>query len=78
MQQKLLQISCAAFLILNLGCSTGPKVTVCVSDTKSGGFECYDERTGQKYFMDYKDSEKYIALSPTDAQTLFQYCSQKK
>lgn len=68
----------AACLALN-GCKAiGPIVTVCVSNTKAGGFECYDPIDKEKFFLRYEDSEKYVALSAADAQTLITYCGQKK
>jgi hypothetical protein len=45
---------------------------------KAGGFQCFDERTQKRSFLAYADSEKYIALSPVDAETLINYCAQKK
>ena len=68
-----------AWLILSLafslcGCAHGPKVAVCVSDPASMGFQCYDARTGQRYFLSYQDSENYVSFSPTDARTLMNYC----
>lgn len=56
---------------------TGPKIAVCVSNPSNDGFECYDERTQKSYHLNYSDSDKYVALSPTDAQTLFNFCGSK-
>lgn len=58
-------------------CGHGPKVTVCVSDPAVGGFDCYNENTGKSSFLAYAGSDKYVAFSPTDAQTLLNFCSQQ-
>lgn len=55
-------------------CGSGPKITVYLSDPANGGMEFYNENTGEKGFVDYSKTEKFVAMTPTDAQTLFNYC----
>lgn len=73
-QLKLLLI-CLLTCLLSNGCKTGPKVTVCVSDPQSNGFQCHNENTNQDFFLAYMDSDKYVAMPPADAQAVFDYCS---
>lgn len=79
MQQKRLPIALLSFLSGLLlcfiaDCGNGPKVRVYVSDPASNGMEYYDETTGEKGFVTYDKTDKFIAFSETDAQTLFDYC----
>ena len=80
MLQKLSQISSIicllALIVLVISCAGGPLITVCISDPAKGGFDCYDEQTKINSFLAYADSDKFVAMSPTDAQTLANYCSQ--
>lgn len=70
-------------LILSLGflvasCTTAPPLTtVCVSDPPSHGFQCYDPRTEKSYFLNYDESENYVAFSPDEAHALFDFCSER-
>lgn len=65
-------------LALSLACSlaacttAGPKVIIYVSNPKLGGMD-----TSEKSFVNYDKTDKFICLSPTDAQTLLSYCSAK-
>lgn len=61
-------------VLLVPSCGTGPKVAVCISDPALGGFDCYDEKTQGAYFVSYANSNRYVALSPPDAQLLLNYC----
>lgn len=73
----LLKLSLILSLVVLLSsCGHGPKVTVCVSDPAAGGFDCYNENTQQSSFMAYAASDKFVAFSPTDAQTLLNFCNQ--
>jgi hypothetical protein len=57
-----------------ISCKTGPQISVCVSTPSINGFECYNEQTQQSFVVLYADSDKYIGLSPADAQALLNYC----
>lgn len=76
MLRKLLLTCSLAFLLSS--CKHGPKLMVCVSDVAGGGLDCYDENTKAKSFVKYSDSDKFIALPPDDAQTLYNFCAQGK
>lgn len=74
-----LLMPCITFLsgiamCLVASCGNGPKVRVYLSDPASGGMEYYDEVTGEKGFVPYSDTEKFIAFNQQDAATLFNYC----
>lgn len=56
-----------------IGCEVGPKVTVYISDPDRGGMEYYDAQ-GNSGFVPYSVTDKYVAFSPADAQTLLNYC----
>lgn len=71
---RLLPILSLAFLLSD--CKSGPKVTVCVSDPAAGGFDCYNEATNLGSFIPYSQSDRFIALPPTDAQTVLNFCAQ--
>jgi len=79
MQLKQLQMLFTGFLsgvalLCIASCGNGPKVTVYLSDPANGGMEFYDEHTGQKGFIPYSETEKFIAFNQADASTLFNYC----
>lgn len=77
--KKVLKICLILSLVCLLNsCKEGPKVTVCVSNPSESGFECYSQETKKSFFLKYEDSDKYVALSPADAQTLFNYCANNK
>jgi hypothetical protein len=61
-------------MCLVASCGNGPKVRVYLSDPGSGGMEYYDENTGERGFVSYADTDKFIAFSQADATTLFNYC----
>jgi hypothetical protein len=71
MRQFLLVMLSLAF---EVGCAHGPKVTVFVSDPGKGGMEFANQATGAKGFVPYSATEKFIALTPQDAETLLNYC----
>lgn len=57
-------------------CGGGPKVTICISDPGSQGFQCVG--ADDKVFkLDYSKSENYVALPPNDMRTLIEYCGLK-
>lgn len=56
------------------GCATGPKVTVLVSDPAKGGMESFNENTGKRDFMPYSATDKFVCLTPPDAEALLNYC----
>lgn len=55
-------------------CANGPRVTVYVADPPNNQFESYNEQTGAKTIVPWSQGNKFICLSPTDAQTLLNYC----
>ena len=61
-------VSCAHF---------APKISACISDPSVRGFFCYDEASKQSFFLRYEDSDRYLALSPIDAQNLLNYCEKQ-
>ncbi len=70
-----LWLICCLVCLLN-SCGSAPKGPVCVSDPAVGGFDCYDSSTEKSYFVTYQNSDHYVALPPSYAQTLFDYCAQ--
>jgi hypothetical protein len=74
--QKLFKISFVAVSFSLLGCGSGPKVTVCISDPQNGGFQCvtHDDKT---IFLAYADSNNYVALPPDHMRSLIEYCGLK-
>lgn len=58
------------------GCKGGPRVTLCISNPMRGGFNCVTP-DDKDYFLPYQNSDNFIALSPNDARTFFEYCSTK-
>lgn len=77
LQKKYLILSLVCLSSL-LGCKQGPKVTVCVSNPEVAGFECFNQVTQTSFYLNYNDSDHYVALSPNDAQALFDFCAQNK
>lgn len=65
-------------LCLLSSCKKGPEVTVCVSDPAASGFDCFNQATQKSFFLPYAQTDKYVALPPTDAQALFDFCAQKQ
>jgi hypothetical protein len=65
-----------AFSLLLFGCGSGPKIDICVSDPANSGFQCVNKK-GKSYFLPYDQSSNWLALSPDDAELLFNYCKQK-
>lgn len=55
-------------------CQTGPKVTVYISNPARGGMDFSNNLTGEKGFVPYSKTDKYVALTPTDAETLLNWC----
>lgn len=63
-----------AFALLSASCGgSGPEVDVCLSFPEKGGFICVD-RKQKPYFKDYKETLKYVAFNPADAQKLIEAC----
>lgn len=54
--------------------SSGPGLTIYMSDPGMGGMEFHNPRTGISGFIDYASTAKFTCLSPTDTQTLLNYC----
>lgn len=67
---SLFGLLCIAGLFFLTSCGHGVKVDVCVSDPANAGFQCVDKQ-GKGYYLDYGRSENYIALSPDDAEAVF-------
>jgi hypothetical protein len=61
-----------------LGCGDAPKVTVCVSDPANNGFQCHNYKTGVDSFLDYQESENFVAMSPGDSRRVLEYCKRKR
>lgn len=59
-------------------CSKGPKVSVYISNAARGGMDFMNEATGEKGFVAYPQTDKYVCLSPQDAETLLNYCNATK
>jgi hypothetical protein len=55
-------------------CSNGPKVRIEISTPAQGGVAWYDENTGQSGFTPYSQTDKHVCFTPTDLQTLMDYC----
>ncbi len=70
--RKLWPILLLGLLLSN--CAGGPKVTVCLSNPKMMGMNCFSETTGQPSFLPYMDTNKFVCFNPTDAQTLLNFC----
>lgn len=63
-----------ALIMALVSCGNGPKVTIYLSDPANGGMEYYNEVTGVKGFVAYSATDKFIAMTQADAETLFNYC----
>lgn len=63
-------------LLVFSGCSSGPKVTICVSNPQAGVFECHDPKDGA-FVVPFDQSENYIAMPPKDFQALIEYAKRK-
>lgn len=75
----LFEMLCIALLIIALqSCENGPKVTVYVSDPAHEGMEYYNENTGQKGFIAYPLTDKFICFNQTDFNELLNFCHVKK
>lgn len=59
-------------------CANGPQIRVHVSDPASGGMQYFDEKTSDKGFILYKDTDNYVCFTPSDAQALLSYCGGSK
>lgn len=62
-----------SLVILLSACSQGPKVTICLSDPPSGGFQCHDQAEDRDFFLDYKDSEDIVGMPKDDLELLINY-----
>lgn len=68
-------LKCSVFcLVLGIsGCGRpAPKITVCVSDPESHGFQCRDPK-GDGFHLPFEESGNYLALPPADAERLINY-----
>lgn len=72
---KLLVILSLSFL-LNSCKTVAPEVTVCASDPSHNGADCFNQRTKESFFLPYLQTDKFVCMPPTDAQTLFDFCAQ--
>lgn len=79
MQRRLWLLHCLAFLsgvlLTTVACKKGPQVTVYVSDPARSGMEFYNFATKEGGFVEFPRTDKFVCLTPTDAETLFNYCS---
>ncbi len=70
----LLLVSVSAFFLVGINqCSSGPKLTVYISNPNAHGFD-FSDATGNKGFLPYEKSDRFVALSAPDAETLLNYC----
>jgi hypothetical protein len=56
------------------GCGSGPKIIAYLSDPQANGMEFYNENTGEKGFVNYSETDKFVCMNKADAQTLYNYC----
>lgn len=70
----ILAFLCGFGVAMIQACGNGPKLTVYISDPTNNGMEFFNERTGEKGFVKYEETEKFIAFTPADAQMMFDYC----
>ena len=64
--------------LLSWGCKgKGPKLTLCISDPAQGAFQCVNPN-GSNFVLPYAESENYVALSPQDTETLFNWCRKER
>lgn len=71
-KQTLRNVSLILLLVFSAGC-LGPKITVCVSDPAAQGFQCFDQRTSKSFFINYSESENFIAEPSRDFDLLLNY-----
>lgn len=71
------KILLALFVAFLVSCGTGPRVTIGISHPAKGGLSCFDARTGESFFTEYKDTDKWVCLPPEDARTLLEFCARK-
>lgn len=70
LQKKLLWLFAALAVS---GCHDGPRVTVCVVSSASGGLECGDA-DGSAYFLPFHEAEKFVCMSPEDTKKFLKWC----
>ena len=92
MQQKLWLILLVSCSFLAVDCP-GLQVRVYISDpghiqvspdpfgspspSPRPGMEFHDARTGESGFVDYKDTDKFFCLTPSDAKDVLDRCGSK-
>lgn len=54
--------------------AAGPELTIFISNPGMGGMDFHNPRTGTSGFLDYSLTDKFTCLTPTDTQTLLNYC----
>jgi len=65
-------------LILSLSsCENGPKVVVHISNPQQGGMEYSNADGSLSGFKLYAQTENFVCLSPSDAQSYLTYCQRK-
>lgn len=62
----------ALFLTLSVGCSHGPKVTICVVDAANQQLQCAPA-SGSAFSVPIGQADNYVCMSPNDAEALFNY-----
>jgi hypothetical protein len=67
---------CLSFALLS--CHNGPHVRTYTSYVDKGGMDYYDERTNEKGFVPYSNTDKFTCFDPEDLQTVLNYCGAKK
>lgn len=58
-------------------CKSGPRVTACVVDVKSEGFQCVSY-PNTRYFLPLKDGEDLECVSPSDLEDALKACKNHK
>jgi len=46
---------------------------MCLSDPDNGGFACYNQATGDEFFLKYEDSENWVTTHPDDFKAILDY-----
>lgn len=71
-------LSCVALVSIESCKHQGPKVVVYLSEPTRNGMEFYNEENGQRGFIDYAQTDKFVCLNQVDMQAMFYYCDGKK
>lgn len=67
----------SVFLLGIDSCANGPKVTVYVSNPNAGGMD-YSDTSGNKGFIEFYKTDKFVCFTPPDMETMLNYCGVNK